>query len=61
MDVQTIGMIAGAFVAGTVVPYVIKKVMALRKKKPAQRRRRVIRVPRRVTRHVHQYFPENEE
>jgi hypothetical protein len=54
MDIHTIGMVAGAFLAGTLVPYVFKSLMALRKKKRQQRYRRPVR------RHVHRFFPDND-
>jgi hypothetical protein len=53
MDIQTAGMIGGAFLAGTLVPYIFKKLMALRKKEKRKRYRRP--VPRRI----HRFFPEN--
>lgn len=53
MDVQTAGMVAGAFLAGTLVPYVFKSLMALRKK-------RRLRYRRPVRRHVHRFFPDND-
>jgi hypothetical protein len=52
MDIQTAGMVAGAFLAGTLVPYVFRSLMALHKKKRPRYRR-----PAR--RHVHRFFPEN--
>jgi hypothetical protein len=55
MDIQTIGMVAGAFLAGALAPYVFKRIAALRKKN----RRRYYRRP--VHRHVHRYFPDNDE
>ncbi len=54
MEPQTIGMVAGAFLVGTLVPYVFKSLMALRKKEKRKRYRRP--APRRIR----QFFPDNE-